>query len=220
MAVEQINKYRSPIILGMLILFLLLLALYMLGIQPANRKLGEQETELSQLNDQNALLEKKIDERKSDASRDTEQAELLAQLPQGDNSEQLILDLRAIGALTGTRLKDVSFTVGDKNPIQEMTGSSTAAFPTVKQLNMTAVVEGDYTGIYNWMQALQSLPRIVNVDSFSFQRPADSGGAQKLPGVITANISFTAYFEEADNSADSSKSLAEQDSGQTAFAGQ
>ncbi len=197
MAVEQLNKYRSPIVLGLLILFLLLFAFFMLGVQPASQEIKEQEVQLSQLNEQNELLEKKIDEKMNDSSQQAEQAELLAQLPKGDNSEQLILDLRAIGSATGTRLKDISFSVGDTNPIQEMTGSSTAFYPTVKQLNMTAVVEGDYPGIISWLLALQTMPRIVNVDTYSFQRSSNNDNAQESSNIITANVTFTAYFEDA-----------------------
>ncbi|CAH1209491.1 hypothetical protein PAECIP111892_03227 [Paenibacillus auburnensis] len=216
---EQINKYRSPIVLGLLILFLLLFAFFMLGVRPANQEIRDQESELSQLNEQNDLLQSKIDERKSDTSQDAEEAALLAQLPKGDNSEQLILDLRAIGSVTGTRLKDVSFSVGDQNPIQVMTGSSTAVYPTVKQLNMTAVVEGDYDGVSSWLLALQSLPRIVNVDSLSFQRSTEGGSTQGSSGIITANVSFTAYFEDAEDSEGNDASLAAKDSNQTAFKG-
>lgn len=200
MAVEQINKYRSPIVLGLLILFLLLFAFFMLGVQPAKREIKDQESQLSQLNEQNSLVQSKIDERQSDTDQAAEEAELLAQLPTGDSTGQLILDLRKIGSFTETRLKDISFSVGEQNPIDVMTGLSTGAYPTLKQLNMTAVVEGNYIGISNWLLALQSLPRIVNVDTLSFQR-SDVGNIPASSSIIAANVSFSAYFEdtEADN---------------------
>ncbi|WP_249901020.1 type 4a pilus biogenesis protein PilO [Paenibacillus sp. PK3_47] len=215
---EQINKYRSPIVLGLLILFLLLFAFFMLGLQPANQELKDQELQLSQLNEQNNLLESKIDERMADTSQEAEAAELLAQLPKGDNSEQLILDLRAIGSATGTRLKDIGFSVGEQNPIQVMTESSTVVYPTVKQLNMTAVVEGDYTGVNAWLLALQSLPRIVNVDSFTFQRSSAGGNGQGSSSIITANVSFTAYFEDAADTETENAPMAAGDPASTAYA--
>ncbi|NQX47226.1 type 4a pilus biogenesis protein PilO [Paenibacillus tritici] len=193
---EPINKYRSPITLGVLILFLLLFAFFMLGLQPGSREIKDQESQLSQLNEQNSLLESKIEERKNDTAQEAEEAALLAQLPKGDHSEQMILDLRSIGSVTGAKLKDVSFSVGEENPIQQMTGSSTVAYPTVKQLTMTAVVEGDYAGICSWLHALQQLPRIVNVDSLTFQRSSDGGATGSTSSIITANVSFTAYFED------------------------
>lgn len=214
MAVEQINKYRSPIILGLLILFLLLFAFFMLGLQPASREIKDQEAELSQLNEQNNLLQSTLDEKKNDTSQVAEEAALLAQLPKGDNSEQLILDLRSIGSANGTKLRDVSFSVSDQNPIQGMTGSSTEEYPTVKQINMTAVVEGDYSGISGWLLSLQSLPRIVNVDSLTFQG-SDSGSVQGSSGIITANVSFTAYFEKTEDTEAGDPPMATGDSAQT-----
>ncbi|BCG61311.1 type 4a pilus biogenesis protein PilO [Paenibacillus sp. URB8-2] len=217
---EQLNKYRSPIVLGMLILFLILLAFYLLGVQSASRKVSEQESQLAQMNEQNQLLQDQIDKLQSSSPGDSEEEALLAQLPRGDNSEQLILDLRAIGTVTNARLKDISFTAGDTNPIQEMTGTSTAAYPTVKALKMTAVVEGDYTGIRNWMRALQLLPRIINVDSFVFQRSSSNNAAQSVSSILTATVSFTAYYEEADkDKADDKNSWTKSGSDQTAFAG-
>ncbi|WP_074111244.1 type 4a pilus biogenesis protein PilO [Paenibacillus sp. P46E] len=197
---EQINKYRSPIVLGVLVLFLLLLAVFILGIRPTNHTIEEQNLQMSQLEQQNGLLQNKINELKSSAADHQEQESLLAQLPRGDNSEQLILDLRSIGTLTNARLKDIGFAVGAGNRIQEMTGASEAAFPTVKQLKMTALVEGDYASVRNWMTALQLLPRIINVDSFSFQQSSGS--------IISANITFTAYYEEAPEALNSGQQVA------------
>lgn len=188
---EQFNKYRSPIVLGVLVLFLLLFAFFLLGFQPTNNKIAEQESEISQLEQQNSLMENKIEELNSSAANDEEQDALLAQLPRGDGSEQLILDLRAIGTMTNARLKDIGFTLDDTNPIQVMTGSPNVVFPTVKSIKMTAVVEGSYINVRNWMTALQLLPRIINVDAYSFQHSSDSNN------IISANITFTAYYEKS-----------------------
>jgi len=193
---EQINKYRSPIVLGVLIMFLLLFAFYMLGIQPDIQKIAGKRSEISRLSMENGLLQTKIDELGNGAAPDAEQEALLAALPRGDGSEQLILDLRSLEAKTYARIKDVTFNLDNPNPIQEMTGSADIQFPAVKQIKMTAVVEGGYTEIYNWMMMLQLLPRIVNVDSFSFQQPVQQPG-QTSGSILTANVTFTAYYEEA-----------------------
>lgn len=197
MAVEQVNKYRSPIVLGLLILFLLLFAFFMLGVRPANQEIKDQESELSQLNEQNTLLATKIDERQNGTSPDVEEAELLAKLPGGDGSEQLILDLRAIGSTTNARLKDIGFALGETNPIQEMTGASEVAFPTVKQLKMTAIVEGNYASVRSWLSELQLLPRIINVDALSFQQSEGAAVNGNSGSIISANVSFTAYYEDS-----------------------
>ncbi|WNS42696.1 type 4a pilus biogenesis protein PilO [Paenibacillus sp. MMS20-IR301] len=192
---EQMNKYRSPIVLGVLVLFLLLFAFFLLGFKPTNDKISEQESEMSQLEQQNSLMETKIEELNSSSANDDAQEELLAQLPRGDNSEQLILDLRNIGALTDARLKEIGFTLEDTNPIQEMTGSASVVYPTVKELKLTATVEGTYTSLRNWLTALQLLPRIINVEAYSFQHSNDSGN------ILSASVTFTAYYEQSADTA-------------------
>ncbi|QUL54521.1 type 4a pilus biogenesis protein PilO [Paenibacillus tritici] len=188
---EQINKYRSPIVLGVLVLFLLLFAFFLLGFQPTNNKIAEQESQKAQLEQQNSLMQNKIDELKSSTVNGDAQDALLDQLPRGDDSEQLILDLRAIGTMTNARLKDIGFVLEDSNPLQVTTHSSAAVFPAVKEVKMTALVEGTYSNVRSWMNELQLLPRIINVDAFSFQHSSNSGN------IISASITFTAYYEKS-----------------------
>ncbi|WP_339243715.1 type 4a pilus biogenesis protein PilO [Paenibacillus sp. FSL F4-0243] len=193
---EQFNKYRSPIVLGVLILFLMLFAFYMLGVQPTNKEISAQNAEIRQLEKEAEILQTKINELKSSAtSLDSEQQELLAALPKGDDSEGLIDDLRAVGMSSQARLKDVSFILDEANPIQQMTGSAEVLFPTVKQIKMTAVIEGTYTGIRQWMEELQKLPRIVNIDSFNFQQSYEERSKDSPESILTANVAFTAYYE-------------------------
>ncbi|MDH6371010.1 type IV pilus assembly protein PilO [Paenibacillus sp. PastF-3] len=193
---EQINKYRSPIVLGVLILFLMLFAFYMLGVQPTNKEISAQNAEISQLEKEAEILQTKINELKSSAtSVDSEQQELLAALPKGDDSEGLIVDLWGVSTSSEARLKDVSFILDEANPIQQMTGSAEVLFPTVKQIKMNAVIEGTYTGIRQWMDELQKLSRIVNVDSFNFQQSYEERSANRTESILTANVAFTAYYE-------------------------
>ncbi|MNV18250.1 Pilus assembly protein, PilO [compost metagenome] len=195
---EQFNKYRSPIVLGVLILFLMLFAFYMLGVQPTNKEISAQNAEIRQLEKEAEILQTKINELKSSTtSLDSEQQELLAALPKGDDSEGLIDDLRAVGMSSQARLKDVSFILDEANPIQQMTGSAEVLFPTVKQVKMTAVVEGTYTSIRQWMDELQILARIVNVDSFNFQQSYEERSKDSPESILTANVAFTAYYEVA-----------------------
>ncbi|WP_340011479.1 type 4a pilus biogenesis protein PilO [Paenibacillus sp. FSL E2-0202] len=193
---EQINKYRSPIVLGVLILFLILFAFYMLGVQPTNKEISAQSSEISQLEKEAEMLQTKINELKGSGNEgDLEQKELLGELPKGDDSEGLIVDLREVSTSSQARLKDLSFVLDEANPIQQMTGSAEVSFPTVKQIKMTAVVEGTYSGIRQWMDELQALPRIVNVDSFNFQQSYENRTKNNTESILTANVAFTAYYE-------------------------
>ncbi|MEK3772621.1 type 4a pilus biogenesis protein PilO [Paenibacillus sp. FSL R5-0887] len=193
---EQINKYRSPIVLGVLILFLILFAFYMLGVQPTTKEISAQSSEISQLEKEAEMLQTKINELKGSGNEgDLEQKELLGELPKGDDSEGLIVDLREVSTSSQARLKDLSFVLDEANPIQQMTGSAEVSFPTVKQIKMTAVVEGTYSGIRQWMDELQALPRIVNVDSFNFQQSYEDRTKNNTESILTANVAFTAYYE-------------------------
>ncbi|WP_410512578.1 type II secretion system protein GspM [Paenibacillus sp. BR2-3] len=191
---EQINKYRSSIVLGVLALFLILFAFFMLGVQPTNHEIAAQKNEIAQLEEQNALIQNKMNELQN-SDMDSEQAAALAALPRGDSSEQLIRDFQSIGIKTKAKLKDVGFTLSDTNGIGAINGTEEPQYPTVKEIKMTGVVEGNYQQIHDWLQELNALPRLIQIDSFSFQLPYEQR-SEKTPGsILTANVTFTAYYE-------------------------
>lgn len=189
---EQLNKYRSTIVLGVLVLFLLLFAFFMLGLQPTMDEMNEQKLEMARIEKDTAFLQSKVDEMKgTDGSGgELSAAESLTALPQSDSADQLVLDLRLVGARSQATLRNVDFNLSGINEIFLMTGSSQGVYPFIKEVKMNAEVEGNYEQIYAWMQELERLPRIMKVDSFRFQQPS---GTQTE---ITANIVFTAYYED------------------------
>ncbi|WP_422658538.1 type 4a pilus biogenesis protein PilO [Paenibacillus sp. EC2-1] len=188
---EQLNKYRSTIVLGVLVLFLLLFAFFMLGLQPTMDEMNEQKLEMARIEKDTAILQSKVDEMKgTDSSGELSAAESLTALPQSDSADQLVLDLRLVGARSQATLRNVDFNLSGINEIFLMTGSSQGEYPFIKEVKMNAEVEGSYEQIYAWMQELERLPRLMKVDSFRFQQPS---GTQTE---ITANIVFTAYYED------------------------
>jgi len=196
---EQINKYRSTIVLGVLVLFLILFAFFMLGVQPSNRTIAAQKSEIAQLEEQNALIQNKMNELKGSAEA-ADQAEALAALPRGDSSEQLIRDLQAIGMASKAKLKEIGFTISDTNGIGKRNAEEAAQYPTVKEIKMTGVVEGNYQQIHDWLKELNTLPRLIQIDSFSFQLPYEQRTAGSPGSIIAANVTFTAYFEKTEAS--------------------
>lgn len=188
---EQLNKYRSTIVLGVLVLFLLLFAFFMLGLQPTMDEMNEQKLEMTRIEKETAILQSKVDEMKgTDGSGELSAAESLTALPQSDSADQLVLDLRLVGARSQAILKNVDFNLSGINEIFLMTGSSQGVYPFIKEVKMNAEVEGNYEQIYAWMEELERLPRLMKVDTFRFQQPS---GTQTE---ITANIVFTAYYED------------------------
>lgn len=193
---EQINKYRSPIVMGMLILFLILFAFYMLAIRPVSSDIAMQESELSLLDRERSVLENKINELKGagdSLSADEETA--LAAIPSGDGSEALINDLKAIGDSSHARLKDIGFSLTGTSTASTWAGVEASSAAGLQEIKMTAIIEGGYAEIHEWLKQLNKMPRLVTVDSFAFQQPYEFPTAQNPGSILTANVAFTAYYQ-------------------------
>lgn len=193
---EQINRYRSSIVLGLLGLFLVLFVFYMFAIRPVNNDIAMQDNEISLLGQEKEILENKINELKNaDGKAGTDKDVMLAAIPQGDDSEGLILQLQRIGNSSHAKLKDIGFLMAESNEISAWTQINQEAASSLKELKMAAVVEGSYEEINEWLKQIHELPRIIAIDSFSFQRPYEFPSPGKPGSILTANVSFTAFFE-------------------------
>ncbi len=193
---EQINKYRSPIVMGMLILFLILFAFYMLAIRPVSSDIAMQESELSLLDRERSVLENKINELKGAGDNlSADEATALAAIPSGDGSEALINDLKAIGDSSHARLKDIGFSLTDTSTASTWAGVAEASAAGLQEIKMTAIIEGGYAEIHEWLKQLNKMPRLVTVDSFAFQQPYEFPTAQNPGSILTANVAFTAYYQ-------------------------
>ncbi|CAM4278169.1 type 4a pilus biogenesis protein PilO [Paenibacillus typhae] len=193
---EQINKYRSPIVMGMLILFLILFAFYMLAIRPVSSDIAVQSSELSMLELERSAIENKINELKGAGdSLSADEATALAAIPSGDGSEALINDLKAIGDSSHARLKDIGFSLTDTSTASTWAGVAEASAAGLQEIKMTAIIEGGYAEIHEWLKQLNKMPRLVTVDSFAFQQPYEFPTAQNPGSILTANVAFTAYYQ-------------------------
>lgn len=191
----QINKYRSQIVMGILILFLILFVFYMLAIRPVSSDVSAQNTQLTQLEREKSILENKINELKSSGGNITSDEETaLTAIPLGDGSESLINDLKSIGDSSHARLKDIGFSLQDSSTAGTWTGLS-ASVTGLQEIKMTAILEGGYGEIHEWLKQLNAIPRMLTVDAFSFQQPYEFPTRMKPGSILTANVSFTAYFE-------------------------
>nr|WP_274528490.1 type 4a pilus biogenesis protein PilO [Paenibacillus piscarius] len=155
-----------------------------------------QDDEISLLGQEQEILVNKINQLKSaekeaGADKDT----MLAAIPQGDDSEGLILQLQRIGNSSHAKLKDIGFLLAESSEISAWTQIKPEATGRLKELKMAVVVEGSYAEINEWLKQLHDLPRIIAIDSFSFQRPYEFPSPGKPGSILTANVSFTAFFE-------------------------
>ncbi|WP_172198332.1 type II secretion system protein GspM [Saccharibacillus qingshengii] len=187
---QRILNNRQGIILGITGLFLLILAFYMLAIKPKVELWNTQESEISSLNQQNALLQSKIDERDQESQDDslTEEA-IAAALPPNADAEQLILDIKQIGEQASVRLSDAAFAYGGES--DATAGTSISQVLSANGLNtvyVTVNVEGNYTQLRTWIDLVQKTDRVTTVDSIAFQQPAQPNT------LLAATITFTASY--------------------------
>lgn len=179
------NKNQSMITLAIMIMFLVLLVIYMTMLQPANKELSNKNKQVEQLRNQSDLLTKALS-RKIEKGKLPE-TEVQAALPLWDNTEQMVVSIKEIGQMTGTKLSSVSFSVSDSNQINTIIGGQEPMYPTVKELKVQAVIQGSYDQIRSWIVQIQKLPRLVNVDTVRYSLP--------VTGTTAAEISITGYFD-------------------------
>ncbi|GIP41934.1 hypothetical protein J45TS6_03930 [Paenibacillus sp. J45TS6] len=190
---ERINKYRSVIVLALLLGFVLVFAFYWLGLSPTIDKLDEQSQELVQIEGEKQLLQNKLDEMKGNVEgQDSIDPEWDA-LPQNDMADQLILDIRAVTARSEATLKAIDFNLTGGNELHLMFNEQETMYPRVHEIKMNADLEGTLSQIESFMKELESLPRLMKVDSFAFQHRSESGSI--ADPILTATLVFTSYYE-------------------------
>ncbi|MFC4103328.1 hypothetical protein [Paenibacillus xanthanilyticus] len=198
---EQLSKNRTAVMLLAVILFLALFALYMYLVKPAGDTIANQESELSTLDSQRAILQKKVDERKQ-KNEGFDAAAVQEALPLWDNTEQLLLDLYQIEAITFADTLTANFTIEDKNTEAENEeaidtgdvgdGQSTepSALSTAKKVEVSVSIKGREADIGKYVYAVQNMKRLVVVDKFDI-----SGNSRDSTKQVTASLVFTAYFD-------------------------
>lgn len=192
---EKINHNRSVILLGMVALFVLSFAFYTFALKPSMDTGTIRQSELETLQQERDILDKRLADLRSKSSGDDPDFQSAREaLPLDEDTQQLVLQLKKIQDKSFAKLTDIEFQLQDGNQIALMTGKKPEDYSSVKEVKMKAVVEGGYNEIHAWMKQLQSAPRLITIDSFTFQQPYE----QRNPGsILTANISFTAYYTVA-----------------------
>lgn len=188
---ENLQQKRPFLWVIIIALFLALFAFFMLGVRPMSDKIATQEKEINQLQQEHDLMQVKVLQIQASNENDDSQEEIEKQLPVFDNSEQVIRDLNMIGKKTKTDLVDVEFKLSETNKINELMGTENPIYEGVREVKMTASLEGTYKGIYTWFDEIEKLPRVMTVNAYDFEKPfeSDTKGSQ-----ISANVTFTAYF--------------------------
>lgn len=192
----SMNKYKSVIILAMLLGFVMLFMFYWMGLSPLLEKSSEQNLTLVQRKEEQQLLQNKVDEIRAEMEGEETSDEEGDALPQSDMADELILDIRKITARSAAVLKSIDFNLTQSNEIHLMTNEQEGSYPHIYEIKMNAQLEGTYMQIQNWLKELEELPRLMKVDSFNMKRRSDSASVNDN-SMMTATIVFTAYYESA-----------------------
>ncbi|PZD95064.1 hypothetical protein DNH61_15630 [Paenibacillus sambharensis] len=196
---ERLQNNRQALTLAAAALLLVLLAGVVYLILPASESVSEQEAEIAALSSQLQLLENKLAEREM-AAGDIDTAAIQAAMPLWDNSEQLLLDLQQLENDTGVELMSSSFTITPAASDTEIssqaaeTGSGTSDFSSTGRVQLSLVVSGTYLDLLNWMDGVQSLPRLITIDSFAISKPPADEVSWKP---LTVNAALTAYYDSS-----------------------
>lgn len=187
---QRILNNRQGVILGITGLFLLILVFYVLAIRPKAELWNTQDLEITSLQQQNALLQSKLDERTQEQSGSMTDENIKAALPPGPDAEQLILDMKRIGEQASVRLSDATFSYGkdtaDANSATAISKALSAA--GLGTVYVTVNVEGNYMQLRSWIDLLQKTERVTTVDAISFQQSAQPNQ------LLSATITFTASY--------------------------
>jgi len=195
---ERLHNNRQPLILGIAVLFLVLLAVYILLMRPNTEQIEINDSQITNLQQENDIFQRKIDELQAEGTGTLSEEEIAQKLPADSNKEQVIIDLNRIGDDTGVRLIDASFSDENANTAE---ASDSNATETVKSLYVTANIQGSYSGIKLWMDQLQNLPRLTAVEQISLQKPYLNSGNTLLSSTVTFKASYLPSAATADPAA-------------------
>lgn len=169
----------------MMLLFLVLLLLYVILLQPSSNKLSDQKELVDQTEMQLNALQASMN--RQDGEGSLPEQDIQAALPLWDDSEQLVVALKSLGQQTGAKLNSATIDLPGGNKLNTFTGSSDPLYPTVKEVNVHVSLLGTYAQVKGWMNQLQQQKRLIVINSFTLQQ-SDSG-------MNAAEIAFTAYFD-------------------------
>lgn len=183
------NNTQTLLLFLAVILFLGLFALYYFLQIPSSEKVKSQQNEITIVEKQIQLLNKKLSEKKEEAGFSMD--EIQAALPLWDNTEQLTLDLNKIKTDTNVTFNSIAYAVSDKGTqTQQADANNKSAFPNVREVKVTTSVAGTLDEVTAAITQLQALPRLINVETVNFGNlPKD------LTRKLTVNLTFTAYFD-------------------------
>lgn len=182
------NNQQTLLLFVAVLLFLGLFAFYYFVQLPSSTKVKNQADEVSTLDKQIQLLTQKVSE-KQKSNPGPSMKDVQAALPLWDNTEQLTLDLNKIRTDQNVTFSSIAYSMNDK-ATQPADATKKSAFPNVREIKVTTILNGTFKEVSAALSQLQSLPRLINVDAVNYGNLPKEANKK-----ITVNLSFTAYFD-------------------------
>jgi Tfp pilus assembly protein PilO len=213
------EKERKYILLMIAMLFVGLAAyyyVYLIPIQNEAQQLRAQ-VELANSQTQSALKRVEVKETTPPQEQLTKIAELLPVQPYTD---QLIIDFGKLQTLGGVEIQNVTFNSENEVNIKELAGKfippevkdgkvtlpkenkpiniqgiqNSLPQTTIKSIEMTLSVKGEYKNIYKFVSEIQDLSRYLRVDSLSFGSPEKDEFQTPKEKATIVSMKLTTYY--------------------------
>jgi type IV pilus assembly protein PilO len=195
---------------------------YYLLLAPLNQKIDRKESELNMLNKETAIIESRLNQIKEETVLST--MELQKQVPVKRLLDQLLLDVEKAEIVSDTYISEIRLngTEGDetienpeddsveptenqtdansneenKEENNETSSSEDATLPNgIKKTTITIIGEADtYFEMEKFLDTLQSLQRIVKVESLSFTAPEEIYKVDQERKPVEFEITIAAYY--------------------------
>ncbi|MFT9849863.1 pilus assembly protein PilO [Aneurinibacillus sp. REN35] len=213
------EKERQYILIMVAMLFVLLAAYYYMYYVPLQKEKEQTLMRVEQLKAQTQSILKRVE--KKETTPPQEQVKRIAELiPVQPYTDQLILDLGKLQSLGELQIENATFEEEKEVKVQELPNqfipqaarqgqvpqqkskqainvqAAQNALPpvTIKSIEITLAIKGEYKNIYNFVTEAQDLSRYLRVDMLTFTSPEKDEFQIPKDKNLTASLKLTSYY--------------------------
>ncbi|WAA12838.1 hypothetical protein [Fervidibacillus halotolerans] len=222
---ELLHEKKKLALLLIIILFLLFGLLYVYMLLPVKKEVEQKEITVQQLKDEITILQSQFNQREEAELENTFFLE--KKLPRSRKIDDLVLDLQRIEYVSNSRIEAIDFTnydgsfsdldlpkASEENKQQEeaennngmdetanTTDEYTNRLPeNVKYITLQlSVTSPDFEHFFTFLEEVEKLERVVNVDRLSFSKPGEEELLSDEPDdeFIRTDIELTTFYYDS-----------------------
>ncbi|WP_167859309.1 type 4a pilus biogenesis protein PilO [Paenibacillus cymbidii] len=184
---EGVAGKKMPIY-GAVLFVLLLAALYVYFIQPLNARANELERQLAAKKQEFAAYQAKSNPLAQRSDADVVKLEAMRkEVPEQAYTEAILRDLRRLEVVSGVQMK-----------MYDIVPGTAAVQGGAMPIKINTSFTGNYAQISSLVKEMESLDRLMQVDSMSLRLTQGPLVQINSPGEpITSNMTFIAYYSPA-----------------------